>query len=304
MSTESLLSQSSDQISSQWSTIRTADVFSTRRRKTDDTTALFEENADLKLRIQRLEEENRLLKSTRRTIPPQPAASISTEVITSAFEDLDNLIAQQSKEIARLSSDRDKLSVMCFRALSIIGDYETSITRSRTAVNRLVKMITNQTEPTESLLIELRKLGFDIPTRITLNKRVDKVQDESHLDLFEALDVDDVEDALAEIQRLHSIEENSQQAEMEMKEVVSTIVQNSTKLPRTKEIENCVARIRNWLNGSQRDVSVAQEIDFIFGILGSTKTGIDDETEKAMIRQVMELQRTVAEMKERIRTAI
>lgn len=128
------------------------------RRKFD---ALNESFAEMKLQIELLQQENRLLKEMKSAESNQPPSPMSTEKVSEVIDGFDQIFENQGHEIARLISDRERLSTAAFTALSLVSKQEATINRFVNATSKLLSFISERGETATSVSKEYALLGLD-----------------------------------------------------------------------------------------------------------------------------------------------
>ena len=134
---------------------------------------------DLNLKIQLLEEENRLLQVTRAQTIYKPdeksGQSIPTIKVTQILSDFDNLLETQSHEISKLMVDRDRLSAVCFKSLSLINTQGMFLNKLKAATTKFIKYACKNGETFDSVLRDFHSLGMDVTSELNYFHRANQV---------------------------------------------------------------------------------------------------------------------------------
>lgn len=136
--------------------------------------ALKKQVSDLTLKIQLLEEENKLLQTTRVVAPQKKQENVKTipqSKVTEVLLGFDQLIEQNSKEISALLNDRDKLSSICFNSLALISSQELVIQKFKSAIQKLFRFLANSNESVEPVIRDFRTFGIDVSNELNSLKR-------------------------------------------------------------------------------------------------------------------------------------
>lgn len=140
--------------------------------------ALKKQVSDLTLKIQLLEEENKLLQATRVALPPKPQENIKMvpqSKVTEVLIGFDQILEQNSKEINALLSNRDRLSNVCFNSLALISTQELYIQKFKSSTQKLLRFFANNNESMDSVIKDFKSLGIDVSSELNAIKKQSQV---------------------------------------------------------------------------------------------------------------------------------
>ena len=149
------------------------------RRKFD---ALNESFAEMKLQIELLQQENRLLKELKSTQPAPSTQPMSPNKVSEVLDGFDDIIENQGHEITRLINDRSRLSTAAFSALSLVSKQEAVINKFTIATEKLMSFIAQRGETATSVSKEFALLGIDTTNELDQLQRRFTVEAATNLD--------------------------------------------------------------------------------------------------------------------------
>lgn len=128
---------------------------------------------ELLLQKELLEEQNKLYESTKSQPKKEKPAeqSIPSSQVSKILSDFDTLLEVQSKEIAQLMNDRDKLSSICFTSIGLISQQEIYLKRFQNSTQKLIQSITSGDTLYDSVIQDYASLGYDIQSVVSSVQR-------------------------------------------------------------------------------------------------------------------------------------
>ena len=132
---------------------------------------------ELLLKKELLEEQVKLLQATQQSTKTKTEENtISSTQVSKILSDFDTLLDIQGKEIYQLMTDRDKLSNICFSALSVISQQEIYLKRFQNGTQKLIQFMSSSDSSLESVIQDFATLGFDIHSIVSSVQRKMDIQ--------------------------------------------------------------------------------------------------------------------------------
>ena len=169
--------------------------------------SLSESFAEMKLQIELLQQENRLLKEMKAAETKQPPPPMSTEKISEVLDGFDQIFENQGHEIARLISDRQTLSTAAFSALALVSKQEATINKFVNATSKMLSFIAQRGETATSVSKEYALLGIDTTNELDQLQRRFTVDATLHAKQ-QPIEDEDVKRVLRDLANLNADSEN------------------------------------------------------------------------------------------------
>jgi hypothetical protein len=187
-----------------------------------------------------LVEENKLLGATKEILPKQVSQErmIPASRVSHVLSEFDGLLAAQSREIAQLMDDRDKLCTVCFSSLGVINRQDLLLGKLKSSLKRMSELDRNG-ESFEAVNHDMAALGFDLSAVLSTNR----MESEGISELVGAqnIDSDEVVRIINEMAGLRLDSDSQQtvtafvlQQASEIKSLTETVASEKAKRQQTK----------------------------------------------------------------------